>query len=114
MFSGCLRLIFLGAIILIMKTLYTSLKVNNEYEICEVYDPDCKALLEKSFLANRISYFIKWPKVSIFSRRKFICIFCVNENAIYDAEDIIAQIVEDTGYEIKFLDKKSTAGDNLF
>ena len=97
-----------------MKTLYTSLKVNNEYEICEVYDPECKAILEKAFLQNHISYFIKWPKISIFSRRKFICIFCVNENVIYDAEDIIAQICEETGYEVKFLDKKSTAGDNLF
>jgi len=109
-----LRAFLTGAIIVFMKTLYTSLKVNNEYEVCEVYDPDFKAILEKAFLQNRISYFIKWPKISIFSRRKFVCVFCVNENVIYDAEDIVAQISEETGYEVKFLSKKSTAGDNLF
>lgn len=97
-----------------MQTLYSKLKVNNEYELCELYDPECKGAVEKVLLQNRISYFIKWPKVSIFSRRKYVCVICVNENVIYDAEDIISELCQEYGYEVKFLIKKSTAGDQLF
>ena len=47
------------------QPLYTSVKVNNEIELCEVSDPECKELIEKALLAERISYFIKWLKPSI-------------------------------------------------
>ena len=39
-----------------MQPLYTTLKVNNEIELCEVSDPDCKQLIERALLKNRISY----------------------------------------------------------
>lgn len=97
-----------------MQTLYTSLKVNNEYELCEIEDLECKAVIEKELLKNRISYFIKWPKTSIFSRRKNVCIICVNESAVNDAEAIITQICDEMGFQVKFLIKHSTAGDQLF
>ena len=38
-----------------MQPLYTTLKVNNEIELCEVSDPDCKQLIERALLKNRIS-----------------------------------------------------------
>ena len=47
-----------------MQPLYTTLKVNNEIELCEVSDPDCKQLIERALLKNRISYYIRWPKAS--------------------------------------------------
>ena len=47
-----------------MQPLYTTLKVNNEIELCEVSDPDCKQLIERALLKNRISYYIRWPKSS--------------------------------------------------
>ena len=53
-----------------MQPLYTTLKVNNEIELCEVSDPDCKQLIERALLKNRISYYIRWPKASFFSRKK--------------------------------------------
>lgn len=53
-----------------MQPLYTTLKVNNEIELCEVSDPDCKQLIERALLKNRISYYIRWPKSSFFSRKK--------------------------------------------
>ena len=53
-----------------MQPLYTTLKVNNEIELCEVSDPDCKQLIERALLKNRISYYIRWPKASLFSRKK--------------------------------------------
>ena len=40
-----------------MQPLYTTLKVNNEIELCEVSDPDCKQLIERALLKNRISYY---------------------------------------------------------
>ena len=62
-----------------MQPLYTTLKVNNEIELCEVSDPDCKQLIERALLKNRISYYIRWPKASFFSRKKDACIirFCI-------------------------------------
>ena len=39
-----------------MQTLYTSVKVNNEIELCAVSEPECKKLIEKALLENRISY----------------------------------------------------------
>ena len=57
-----------------MQPLYTTLKVNNEIELCEVSDPDCKQLIERALLKNRISYYIRWPKASFFSRKKDACI----------------------------------------
>ena len=33
-----------------MQPLYTTLKVNNEIELCEVSDPDCKQLIERVLL----------------------------------------------------------------
>lgn len=59
-----------------MQPLYTTLKVNNEIELCEVSDPDCKQLIERALLKNRISYYIRWPKASFFSRKKDACIIC--------------------------------------
>lgn len=53
-----------------MQPLYTTLKVNNEIELCEVSDPDCKQLIERALLKNRISYYIRWPKASLFSRKR--------------------------------------------
>lgn len=97
-----------------MQTLYTTLKVNNEYELCEIDNLDCKAAIEKELLRNRISYFIKWPKTSIFSRRKNVCIICVNESVIDIAESIIIQLCDELGYQVKFLIKHSDAGDDLF
>ena len=37
------------------QPLYTSLKVNNEIELCEITDPECKRLIEKALLSKRIS-----------------------------------------------------------
>ena len=47
------------------QPLYTSVKVNNEIELCEIADLECKQLIEKALLGHRISYYIRWPKSSI-------------------------------------------------
>ncbi|MCI9337204.1 MAG: hypothetical protein HFH93_06650 [Lachnospiraceae bacterium] len=89
------------------QPLYTSLKVNNEIELCEVEDQECKQLIEKALLHNRISYFIRWPKSSIFHRRKDTCIICINDNSKDLAEDVVRSICDEKGYPVKFLMRKS-------
>lgn len=90
-----------------MQPLYTALKVNNEIELCEVNDPDCRQLIERSLLKHRISYYIRWPKNTLFGRHKDACIFCVNDISREEAENIIHNICDEAGYSVKFIMKKS-------
>mgnify|MGYP006916180329 CR=1 FL=1 len=85
-----------------MQPIYTSLKVNNEIELCEVADDDCKKLIEKALLKNRISYYVRWTKASFFSKRQN-CIICVNDNSKEAAEELVRSICDEAGYRVKFL-----------
>ncbi len=89
------------------QPLYTSLKVNNEIELCEINDPECKRLIERALLNKRISYFIRWPKPSLFRRNKNICIICINDSSREIAENVIRAICDEKGYPVKFLMRKS-------
>lgn len=89
------------------QPLYTSLKVNNEIELCEIGDPECKQRIEKALLNERISYFIRWPKPSLFRRRKNTCIICINDSSREVAENVIRSICDEKGYPVKFLMRKS-------
>lgn len=91
-----------------MQPLYTALKVNNEIELCEVTDMDCKQLIERELLKSRISYYIRWSKGSIFGRKKSNCIICINENAQNEAEELVRNICDESGYSVRFLLRKST------
>ena len=90
-----------------MQPLYTNVQVNNEIELCEVNNPDCKNLIERALLKRRISYYIRWPKTSFFSRKKDICIICVNDSVREEAENVIRVLCDESGYSVKFLLKKS-------
>ncbi len=85
------------------QPLYTSMKVHNEIELCEIYDPECKNLIERALLNERISFYIHWVKPSFFQRPKNVCVFCVNENAKDAAEEIVRAICDENGYPVKFL-----------
>ena len=87
-----------------MQPLYTTLKVNNEIELCEVSDPDCKQLIERALLKNRI----RWPKSSFFSRKKESCIICINDNVRDAAEEIVRGICDESGYNVRFILKRSS------
>ena len=89
------------------QPLYTTLKVNNEIELCEITDPECKQLIERKLLKERISYYIRWIKPSLFHRNKNTCIICVNENVKEAAEDVVSSICDEKGYSVKFLMRKS-------
>lgn len=87
--------------------IYSALKVNNEIELCEISDPECKQMIEKILLKERISYYIRWVKPSIFHRNKNVCIICVNESAKDAAEDAIRTLCDETGFSVRFLMRKS-------
>ncbi len=90
-----------------MQPLYTALKVNNEIELCEISDPNCKKEIERELLNRRISYYIRWPKTSLFSRRKGVCIFCINDSAREAAEEVVRAICDEHGYHVRFLMRHS-------
>lgn len=90
-----------------MQPLYTNVKVNNEIELCELSDLECKRLIERALLKNHISYYIRWPKTSFFNRKKDICIICVHDNAREEAEGIVRGICDESGYTVRFLMKRS-------
>lgn len=89
-----------------MQTLYTSLKVNNEIELCEIDSGECKKVIEKALLQNRISYFIRWPKKRLFGRKN-VCIICVNDNAKDEAAEIVQAVSDESGTYVRFLFKKT-------
>ncbi|MBO4514512.1 MAG: hypothetical protein J5721_02430 [Lachnospiraceae bacterium] len=89
-----------------MQPIYTNLKVNNEIELCEVTDEECKKLIEKALLQNRISYYIRWVKAGFFSNRQN-CIICVNDNSKEAAEALVRAICDEAGYRVKFLLRQS-------
>lgn len=90
-----------------MHSLYSTVKVNNEIELCEVTNLDCKQLIERELLKNRISYYIRWPKNSIFSHKKDTCIICINDNVRDEAENIVRAVCDEAGYNVKFILKRS-------
>lgn len=85
------------------QPLFTTLKVNNEIELCEINDQECKNLIEQALLKERISFYIRWMKPSLFSRKKDVYIFCINEAVKETAEEIVRAICDEGGYEVKFL-----------
>lgn len=89
------------------QPIFTTLKVNNEIELCEISDQECKRLIEQALLKERISFYIRWQKPSILRRRAACCVFCVNENVMGAAEDIVRSICDEGGYTVKFLLRKT-------
>lgn len=90
-----------------MQPLYTNLKVNNEIELCEVADEECKKMIERSLLQNRISYYIRWTKASLFGKKQH-CIICVNDSSKDEAEELVRNICDETGFRVKFLFRRPT------
>lgn len=92
-----------------MQPHYTNVKVNNEIELCEISDLECKKSIERALLKSRISYYVRWPRNSIFSlgRNKDTCIICVNDNARGEAEAVVKAICGEKGFSVKFILKRS-------
>ena len=89
-----------------MPTLYTASKVHNEIIFCGVYDQNKKAVIEKAFLKNRISYYETWEEVSFLMRlfgKKEGCQICINDMQREKAEEIIREL--DLGDSVEMICK---------
>lgn len=86
---------------------FADVKINNEIELCEVSSQDCRHMIERQLLKHRISYFVRWPKESFFSRKKDSCIICVNSIVRDEAESIVRAVCDESGHTVRFLFKKS-------
>lgn len=89
------------------QPLYTSMKVHNEIELCEISDLECKKIIEHELLKERVSFYIRWPKPSFFGRKKNTCIICVNDNSKELAEDVVRSVCDEKGCQVRFLMRKS-------
>lgn len=63
---------------------YTIPYYHNEIELVRVDSPELKNKIERAFLRNRISYFIRWDKVSfwqkLFGKKESRhCRICIND-----------------------------------
>lgn len=90
-----------------MQQSLSTVKVNNEIELCEVRNKECKKAIERALLQNRISYYVRWPKTSIFSKNKENCIICVNDNSKEEAEAVVRMVCDETGWPVRFIMKRS-------
>ena len=90
-----------------MQETLSTVQVNNEIELCEVPNADCRKAIERALLKNRISYYIRWPRTSVFSKNRETCIICVNDNSREEAEEVLRIVGEETGYRVKMLLRKS-------
>lgn len=63
---------------------YNKAYYHNEIELVRVNNTELKNKIEKAFLRNRISYFIRWDKVTIWQRlfgkkNSEQCKICIND-----------------------------------
>ena len=61
-----------------VESKYTHVKVNNEIELCEVYDKETKEKIKKAFFGAGLSFFIKFKKAAPGREGRFI--ICVNSS----------------------------------
>lgn len=90
-----------------MQPEFTKVKVHNEIELCETTDMDIKQQIENILLDNRISYYMRWYKLSIFHRNRDVCVICVNENSLDLAESLVRSLDPDIEDRVRFLWRRS-------
>lgn len=92
-----------------VESKYTHVKVNNEIELCEVYDKETKEKVKKAFFGAGISFFIKFKKAAPGRENRFI--ICVNSSQRGAAKTAILRKVPGAGECVTFFDgSKSVKG----
>lgn len=89
---------------------YNRGKVDNEIDLCAVMNQETKSVLEKAFLADRVSFFVRWETpglfAKLFSGAKQKIVFCVNSEQLIIAEEVLEKLdLKDS--EIEIIKKKS-------
>lgn len=91
---------------------YNKSYYHNEIELVRVNSTELKNKIEKAFLRNRISYFIRWDKVSFWQRlfgkkNSEQCKICINDWDKELALDILKEFEEDIAKQGDMLLKRT-------
>ena len=91
---------------------YSKFYYHNEIELVRVDSTELKNKIEKAFLRNRISYFIRWDKVSILQRifgkrNAEQCKICINDWDKEVALDILKEFENDISAQGELLLKRT-------
>ena len=57
-----------------VESKYTRVRVNNEIELCEIYEREVKDRIEKAFVKNGVSFFVKWKRERNSQRGRGSCL----------------------------------------
>lgn len=85
-----------------IESKYTHVKVNNEIELCEVYDKETKELIKKAFFGAGVSFFIKCKKS--FADKEGIYVICVNVSQKSAAKNAIFRNLDEAADRVNFGD----------
>lgn len=87
-----------------IESKYTKVRVDNEVELCEVYEREDKEKIEKAFIRNNISFFIKWKRERTDRKEQGRYIIFVNKYNRQKAEIIIHELLENVNEGVSFSD----------
>lgn len=89
---------------------YTHMRVNNEIELCEIYEREIKDKVEKAFVRNGVSFFIKWKRERSGPKENSKYLIFVNQHQRQKAEAVIHAVLEDANDNVMFTDGKTKKG----
>ena len=87
-----------------VESKYTHVRVNNEIELCEICEREVKDKIEKAFVRNGVSFFIKWKRERSGQRENSKYIIFVNQHQRQRAEAVIHAVLEDANDNVIFAD----------
>lgn len=93
-----------------VESKYTRVRVNNEIELCEIYEREVKDKIEKAFVKCGVSFFVKWKRDRNAQGETGKYIICVNQFQKQRAEAAIHEILEDANDNVTFVDKRTEKG----
>ncbi len=76
---------------------FSGVKVHNEIEYCMVRNPEVKKIIERAFLAHRISYYEKWDEPTFMQRmlgakNVTTCTLCINGMQEETANQVMSEL----------------------
>ena len=77
-------------------TALSSVKVNNEIAFCAVTNKEQKDLIERLFLKNGISYFVRWEERGFFQKMfhaqddRNIFVICIHDAYMDKAKELVS------------------------
>lgn len=89
----------------------THVKVNNEIELCEVYDKETKELVKKAFFGAGVSFFIKFKRAVPGKEGRYV--ICVNSSQKNVAKTAILRKVNGAKEHVNFFDGSYPVKDGI-